>query len=94
MSDSKHESRNPAYTPQDDQQREKPTLTKVREWAHKEGTDCYRKDKPIYTKPDTLPGPCGSGTPWSQGCGEKEWRSKGMVYRDQNKRVVGPVKEQ
>lgn len=93
MAETKHEVRNSDYKP-DNTVREKPVLTKVREWEHKDGTDCHRKDKPVYTPPDTLPGPCGSRNPWSGGCGSEEWRSKGQVYRDQHKRVVGPVKGQ
>ena len=72
----------------DDTQREKPIIERKREWLHPQEGTCPRKSEPIYTAPDTLPRPCGSGV-WRGGCGGEEWQSGGIVLRDKaSKNIV------
>lgn len=71
---------------EEDIQREKPAVERVREWEHGDAgaKDCYRRGRPVYTPPERTPEPCRN---WS--CGNDEWRSRGIVRRDaKSKRIV------
>lgn len=90
MAESKREVRNPDYKPDNTTVRERPVIEEVREWQHPQEGSCGRKDKPVFTKPDAIPAPCGRGNPWASGCGQETWISKGRKLRDAgSKRVVG-----
>lgn len=59
---------------------EKPTLERVREWAHGEGgrgPECERAKVPIYTPPNDYPGTCEK---WN--CDNDQWYGRGFVTRD------------
>ncbi len=65
-------------------------VERLREWEHMGKPDCPRRDRPVYTRPGEIPAPCGTtakGRDW-YACGGEEWRSRGIVLRDHNKRVV------
>jgi hypothetical protein len=81
--DSKNQSRNPDYQPDNTTKREPPVIERKREWEHgTEGREgCQRRKQPIYTDPNSIPGPCGRDNPFAYGCGGKEWVSKGIVQR-------------
>jgi hypothetical protein len=67
---------------------------RVREWEHMGKPECPRRDRPVFTAPGQIPEPCGTtrrGRDW-YACGSEEWRSKGIVLRDQNKRVINREK--
>ena len=67
---------------------------RVREWEHMGKPDCPRRERLVYTPPNQIPEPCGTtrkGRDW-YACGSDEWRSKGVVVRDDNKRVVNREK--
>lgn len=70
------------------------TVERCREWQHEGKPDCPRREKPVYTKPDALPDPCGvtrdGYDPWA--CGSGDWRSRGIVLRDGKKNVIAREK--
>ncbi len=83
--ETKYETKNPSYA--GDKPSEKPIIERKREWTHPD-TNCPRKNTPIYTAPDALPGPCGRNNPWAGGCGKDEWNSGGVVLRDKGSKQV------
>lgn len=93
MDGSKTESRNDKFVGHD----AKPIVRKierVREWEHDGEPSCPRKSRPVFTPPGELPRPCGQTKDGQDyyACGKDEWRSKGIVLRDEDKRVVGREK--
>ena len=84
--ETKYETKNPTYA--GDKPSEKPIIERKRRWFHEEASSCPRKDKPIFTAPDTLPGPCGRNNPWSGGCGNDTWSSGGIVLRDKGTKNI------
>ena len=63
-----------------------PTIEKRHEWEHGsegKGKDCNRASKPIYTKPDAIPGTCRD---WQ--CDNGEWVSKGLVERERGTKKI------
>lgn len=92
--DSKTESPNQDFAGHDAKPVER-KVTPVRQWEHDGDPNCGRKDKPVFTPLDELPKPCGvttKGRDW-YACGKDSWRSKGIVLRDQDKRVVGKERD-
>jgi hypothetical protein len=65
-------------------------IERVRQWEPLGRSDCPRRDRPVFTPPGQLPEPCGTTKRGRDfyACGGEEWRSKGIVIRDEGKRVI------
>jgi len=87
MTDQEQQARKEQFrAAREDVVREKPVLERRREWEHGGGglgDKCGRARKPIYTNPNEAPGVCRD---WY--CDNTEYRSKGIVVRDQKKNIV------